>query len=178
MSSTPQTPPNTLHPNARQCAYIKTNGMQCGAPAKGEADLCHSHLEHKQRAYPQTILLPPLDDAHSIQVATLDIMNALLYQRIDKSTATGLLYGLQLAQTNLKNFAAAAQPAAAGRPKNKNGKPDGQEDTDYDENGDPLSLSAILLKELRESAGLVSVSTGPKPAGEAKPEWWTEKKSS
>lgn len=176
MSSTSEAP-STLHPNARQCAFIKTSGSRCGAPAKGEADLCHSHLEHKQRAYPQTILLPPLDDAHSIQVATLDIMNALLYQRIDKPTASGLLYGLQLAQTNLKNLAAAAQPIAAARPKNKNGKPDDQPEDDYDENGEPLSLSAILLKELRESAGLVSVSSGPKPSGEAQLEWWTEKKS-
>ena len=143
---------NTLHPNTRQCAFLKTNGVRCGAPAKGENDLCHSHLDHKERLYPQHIVLPPLEDAHAIQVATLDIMNALLYGRIEKPVASGLLYGLQLAQTNLKNLAPAAKPVeprSSGRP----GKESASEleekfPDDYDENGEPASLAAILFREL------------------------------
>ncbi|HEY9138944.1 MAG TPA: hypothetical protein VIM67_11780, partial [Terriglobus sp.] len=48
----------------------------------------------------QALDLGPLEDRTSVQMAISTVLNALAAGRLDKSRATALLYGLQLASTN------------------------------------------------------------------------------
>jgi hypothetical protein len=48
--------------------------------------------------------LPPLEDAVSIQLALIDVAQALAANRIDTKRAGLLLYALQVASTNVKNI--------------------------------------------------------------------------
>jgi hypothetical protein len=47
--------------------------------------------------------LPPIEDAASIQLALIDILQALAANRLDPNRAGLLLYGLQVASVNVKN---------------------------------------------------------------------------
>ena len=95
---------NTLHPNARQCAYIKVDGIQCGSPAWQENRHCHHHHGLKQRFEEKKISIPPLDDANSVQVAVMDVLNGLLRGTVTRPDAYTLLYGIQVAKSNLKGI--------------------------------------------------------------------------
>lgn len=92
----------TLHPNARQCAYIKVDGIQCGSPAWQENRHCHHHHGLKQRFEEKKVTIPPLDDANSVQVAIMDALNGLLRGTVSRPDVYTLLYGIQVARTNLK----------------------------------------------------------------------------
>lgn len=151
-----------LHPNAKQCAFIKIDGTQCGSPAQvnhgGDGIHCHFHFDHQERLFPKHVTLPPLEDGNAIQAATTTVLNALLYDRIDKSKATGLLYGLQLAQNNLKHM------TLAPKQEDQASRAAAKADEDYE------SLSAYLLRELRATetpvrAGEVSVHASERKAG-------------
>jgi hypothetical protein len=47
--------------------------------------------------------LPPIEDAASIQLALIDILQALAANQLDPKRAGLLLYGLQVASVNVKN---------------------------------------------------------------------------
>lgn len=56
-------------------------------------------------ASPNTSLdLPPLEDAASIQLALIEVAQALAANRIDTKRAGLLLYALQVASVNAKNL--------------------------------------------------------------------------
>lgn len=121
----------------RQCEHIKANGVFCGSPALRGRNYCYFHLTHigrrlraeraqahlvsKANAYgldPDALALaaevpldlPPLEDANSVQIALMQVMDAILHNRIDSKRAGLLLYGLQIASSNLRNGANFALP--------------------------------------------------------------------
>ena len=96
-----------------RCQHIKVNGVQCGSPALNHRRLCFFHHKSQQR---RTLInanrarrsrvafeLPLLEDANSIQVALMQVMNLLLTHQIEHKTASLLLYALQTASTNLRH---------------------------------------------------------------------------
>lgn len=96
----------------RHCEYIKPNGNFCGSPALRGRDYCYWHLTHlarrlraeKQEATADStpLELPPLEDANSVQLAIIMVMDAMLHDRIGPKKSGQLLYALQLASSNLK----------------------------------------------------------------------------
>jgi hypothetical protein len=96
------------------CRHIKTNGLQCQAPALTGHQWCyfHSrlHQSHEKFRYTgaargyllpgQHIELSTLEDRESVQVALSTVINALATGNLDIRRATALLYGLQLASQN------------------------------------------------------------------------------
>ena len=95
-----------------RCHHTKTNGLRCGSPSMRNHAFCyfHSNLRTHQRrqssaeAREQPLQLPPLEDAHAIQFALMDIGRAILEDRISDKKAGLLLYLLQTATINLKRM--------------------------------------------------------------------------
>ena len=96
------------------CRHIRTNGLQCNAPALTTGMYCYFHdrLYSKHAGFrytPETsgyllpgkdIQLNPLEDRESIQVALSVVINALATGNLETRRATALLYGLQIASAN------------------------------------------------------------------------------
>ncbi len=97
------------------CRHIKTNGTQCEAPALSGAQWCFFHSRLHQRhsrfrpievttdsvARAQPVHLSALEDRDSVQVALSVVINALASGQMEPRQATALLYGLQIASSNL-----------------------------------------------------------------------------
>ena len=131
----------------RYCNHIKTDGIQCHSPAKRDGKYCYYHSLYRRRVVPTketpgTIQIPVIDrdrnlvnvdirepyaqryrlgaleDGAALQVAISTVVNALADNRLDLGRASTLLYGLQLASTNLRTFqmddAAAAGEGGSG----------------------------------------------------------------
>jgi len=103
---------------ARQCEHIKANGEFCGSPALRGRHYCYFHLTQIGRriraerfhakaraasidAAAMPLELPPLEDADSIQIALMQVVDAILHNRIDTKRAGLVLYALQTASSNL-----------------------------------------------------------------------------
>jgi hypothetical protein len=96
---------------AARCRHIKVNGTQCGSPALRNKNFCFYH--HKDRPVPVEcysdieyatgeINLPFFEDAHSIQAVIRQVVQMVLQKRLERKTASLLLYTLQIASSNLK----------------------------------------------------------------------------
>lgn len=92
----------------RLCQHIKVNGLQCRCPALTNRNYCYFHAELRDRARrrrkaarPETTL-PVLEDANSIQVALMQVLDDVGHGRIDAKQASLMLYGLQTASMNLR----------------------------------------------------------------------------
>ena len=113
----------------RQCEHVKSNGEFCGSPALRGRSYCYFHLTHigrrlraershararrsRRRARAVRLNLPPFEDANSIQIALMQVVDALLENRIDSKRAGLVLYALQTASSNLANGANFAQTDA------------------------------------------------------------------
>ncbi len=96
----------------RRCRHIRTNGTQCGSPALKSKELCYYHDQNRPRAadlyidgerYSDwSVVIPVLEDAHSIQTVIQQVVQMMLARRIDRKDAGVLLYALQIASGNLK----------------------------------------------------------------------------
>ena len=96
------------------CRHIKTNGLQCHAPALAGGQWCYFHnrlhTRHSRfrpndanREYftrGRDLELCALEDRESVQLAISVVINALATNNIETKRATALLYGLQLASSN------------------------------------------------------------------------------
>ena len=98
---------------AARCRHIKVNGTQCGSPALRSKNFCFYH--HKDRPVPVEcysdieyatgeINLPFFEDAHSIQAVIRQVVQMVLQKRLERKTASLLLYALQIASSNLKRM--------------------------------------------------------------------------
>ena len=98
---------------AARCRHIKVNGTQCGSPALRSKIFCFYH--HKNRPLPVEcysdieyatgeIDLPFFEDAHSIQAVIRQVVQMVLQKRLERKTASLLLYALQIASSNLKRM--------------------------------------------------------------------------
>jgi hypothetical protein len=109
----------------RQCEHIKPNGEFCGSPALHGRNYCYFHLTiigrriRAARSYEAAMArmsdtpaansktpnipleLPPLEDANSIQIALMQVVDAILNDRLDTKRAGLVLYALQTASSNL-----------------------------------------------------------------------------
>jgi len=103
---------------ARQCEHIKTNGEFCGSPALRGRNYCYFHLTYigrrirAERVHEKAMAhgvdasvvpleLPPLEDANSVQMAVMQVIDAILHNRMDNKRAGLVLYALQTASSNL-----------------------------------------------------------------------------
>jgi hypothetical protein len=87
---------------APRCSHIKDDGRRCHSPALKGKRLCYFHGRlHYPR--PRRNVLPPLEDANSVQAVLLSVQRALLQGTVDHATARLLLYALDIASSNLKN---------------------------------------------------------------------------
>ena len=98
---------------APRCRYIKVSGTQCGSPALRDKNFCFYHQQHRpivaecyaeEKYSTGEILLPAFEDAHSIQSVIRKTVQMLLQKRIERKTASLLLYALQIASSNLKRM--------------------------------------------------------------------------
>jgi hypothetical protein len=87
----------------RTCNHIKSDGRPCNAPALRKHSYCFFHqqqLVRRRREYPDR--LPILEDRAAVQVGIMQVLDRLHLKTIDYKAAALMLYGLQLASTNLK----------------------------------------------------------------------------
>ncbi len=97
--------------NVPRCQHLKMNGTQCGSPALRWRRLCFFHerirRERAKIAKDMTAKrgfdLPLLEDANSVQVALMKVIQMLGSGRMDHRTAGLMLYALQTASSNLRN---------------------------------------------------------------------------
>jgi len=97
--------------NVPRCQHIKINGVQCGSPALRRRAHCffHTRAEHERalatqdRSGNRTFGFPLLEDANSIQVALMKVIQMLGSGILDHKTAGLMLYGLQTASANLRH---------------------------------------------------------------------------
>ena len=98
---------------AARCRHIKVSGTQCGSPALRSKNFCFYH--HKDHPVPVEcysdieyatgeINLPFFEDAHSIQAVIRQVVQMVLQKRLERKTASLLLYALQIASSNLKRM--------------------------------------------------------------------------
>ncbi len=107
----------------RTCKHIKANGEFCGSPPLRDREYCYFHLtvlgrrlrtqKHILKGECHYLQLPTLEDADSVQLAVMQVMDALLRDQIDTKVAGLLLYGLQIASSNLQQGANFEQDKSA-----------------------------------------------------------------
>jgi hypothetical protein len=93
-----------------RCQHVKLNGTQCGSPALRARRYCffHDKIRREQAkiaasAPAARFTLPLLEDANSVQVALMNVIQMLGSGTIDHKTAGLMLYALQTASNNLRN---------------------------------------------------------------------------
>jgi hypothetical protein len=98
---------------AARCQHIKVSGIQCGSPALRKKSFCFYHQQNRPmtvECYSEgqyatgEIDLPVFEDAHSIQTVIRQVVQMVLQKRIERKTASLLLYALQIASSNLKRM--------------------------------------------------------------------------
>jgi len=99
-----------------RCQHVKVNGTQCGSPALRNRRRCYFHegarIEREKFVADQfaqhRFVLPLLEDANSVQLALMRVLQLLAREQMDHKTAGLMLYGLQTASCNLRltNFEA------------------------------------------------------------------------
>jgi hypothetical protein len=94
-----------------RCQHVKTNGTQCGSPALRRRRHCYFHdrvRRERAKIAANTLVLrrfdlPLLEDANSVQMALMKVIQMLGSGQLDHKTAGLMLYALQTASINLRN---------------------------------------------------------------------------
>ena len=97
--------------NVPRCQHVKMNGTQCGSPALRRRRHCFFHDRVRrerakiaaQASGQRRFDLPLLEDASSVQVALMKVIQMLGCGQMDHKTAGLILYALQTASVNLRN---------------------------------------------------------------------------
>jgi len=97
--------------NVNRCQHVKVNGTQCGSPALRRRRLCFFHVrcqEQRTRIVESQFgqarfVVPLLEDANSVQMALMQVMQLLGTGQMEHKTAALMLYALQTASCNLRN---------------------------------------------------------------------------
>ncbi len=98
--------------NVPRCQHIKVNGTQCGSPALLNRRFCFFHDRfRRERARIAAAVsaqpkfdLPLLEDANSVQIALMKVIQMLGSGQMDPKTAGLVLYALQTASANLRRL--------------------------------------------------------------------------
>ncbi len=95
------------------CHHVLASGALCQATPLANRDYCRFHLQQlgrrmkaaRMRARHQTMLLklPLLEDLHSVQIALMQLADAIAYREIEPQPARLLTTVLRLAMQNLKS---------------------------------------------------------------------------
>ena len=94
-----------------ECRHIMPSREKCHAAALRGTPYCyfHTRVHRVAKAKPEPkyapLKLPVLEDRSAIQLALAQILDALASARIDSKQAGLLLYGLQIASTNISGDA-------------------------------------------------------------------------
>ncbi len=104
-----------LMQNTKTCTHIKISGVRCDSPSLRGAQFCYYHQRmHRGVRTPPHARLHPIaliEDKDSIQVALMEVINALLRNTIDMKRATLILRALHIAVKNDARAAYKAQPS-------------------------------------------------------------------
>jgi hypothetical protein len=135
------------------CHHLHTNGALCKSPPLRHRDYCHFHLDQigrqlraaraRARHQPASLKLPLLEDPFAVQVALMQVADAITHNEIDVQRGRMLMSVLRLASSNLRTarawkhepvFAADADTAMSEWPgfEQENGLP-----PDFDVRVDP-----------------------------------------
>lgn len=96
---------------APRCKHVRTSGLRCLAPALRGRTLCYAHTR-MAAGKKAGLQLPPLEDASSIALAAMQIVQQLLDGKIDRKTAAVSLYGIQIVASTLNHKPFAATPTS------------------------------------------------------------------
>ena len=96
-------------PKRYQCRHIFTDGHRCGSPCLRHEDFCYYHhttrrpVQDPRQRPARTALfdLPMPEDRAAIQLSIGEVLRRIARNEIDPRRAGLLLYGLQIASTNL-----------------------------------------------------------------------------
>jgi hypothetical protein len=98
--------PTSSHPNIRQCTHIKANGIRCGSPALKGQYFCFFHTDLvkgiPRRVDARFSSLANFENADSIQLALMEVMNQLVLGTLDHQRANLMIKVLRLAVRNAK----------------------------------------------------------------------------
>jgi len=139
---------------APRCQHIRYNGERCAAPALRGQTICHFHERAADPATYEERSLPPfIEDATSLQIVLMWVIRRLrtggfhLMDELEYKRAALLLYGLQIACSNLKNFSAERAQPQAGEGERLQPPPVSAEKRKpaASEKGDEPSLAELLL---------------------------------
>src|SRR5579859_3049170 len=90
--------------SSRSCTHIKVTGVRCDSPSLRGEQFCYFHqrMHRGVRTPPQARLHPValIEDEASIQVALMEVINALMRNTIDLKRATLILRALHIAVKN------------------------------------------------------------------------------
>jgi hypothetical protein len=109
-----------------QCIHVDSDGNRCGSHAMYNQYTCYHHQsEDMPTVFPnQPFPLDGVQDRASIQIAIGDVLSQLAANTIDTKRASALLYGLQLASSNLPPHPRPArQPAEPAQAKPEDESP-------------------------------------------------------
>jgi hypothetical protein len=106
--TTPATPAETASTDPKRrylCRHVFTEGHRCGSPALRGQSLCYNHGRSRCEApisgRAGTFPMPRIDDRASIQLALFEVLSRLSGGDIEYKRGSILLYGLQIASSNL-----------------------------------------------------------------------------
>ncbi len=98
--------------NVRRCSHLKTNGIQCGAPALRGQNFCHYHrqayMDFPLRQIPAkpapipALNLGLMDDPDGIHHALVHIVYGVVNGTLNDKAAGRALYALQIMSANFK----------------------------------------------------------------------------
>jgi len=119
----PETQPETEPVQPRfQCRHIHASGHRCASPSLRRETFCYFHHTTRKpisqqdladrRGHQASFRLPPTEDRTAIQLAIDEVLRRIAAHDLDLKRAGLLLYGLQIASSNLpKPMQTKAQPA-------------------------------------------------------------------
>jgi len=102
----------------RKCRHRMPTGIHCQSPAMGNSVYCYHHDRLHRRLgmtgrRPKPLQLPTLDSRDALLAGLTGVMNAALARKIDSRQAGRLIYGMQVAASNLPNASSPAKPPSA-----------------------------------------------------------------
>jgi hypothetical protein len=87
------------------CRHIFTGGHRCASPALRSQKFCYYHDRTRREApicgRSGTFPMPHIDDRTAVQLALFEVLSRMSAGDIDLKFGTALLYGLQIASSNL-----------------------------------------------------------------------------
>lgn len=109
----------TVDPKRRYlCRHVHTKGTRCGSPALRGRDFCYYHDRSRREVEVSLsnragiFSMPRVDDRASIQIALSEVLARLACGDIDYRRGSIILYGLQIASSNLRDPKVPAEAAA------------------------------------------------------------------